>query len=166
LRGRPLARHALERLAPQVSEVLVSANRNLPAYRALGHPLVHDRLADGGPLAGILAAAERARTPLLFVCPGDAPLLPMDLVATLADGLRPGIEVAVPHDGARIQHLFMLVRRDSALTLAGYLDAGGRSVHGWLEARVVAEIPVSGGRGFENVNTAAELARLESDHGW
>lgn len=40
--GRPLARHALERLAPQVGTCLVSANRNAAAYAAFGVPVLAD----------------------------------------------------------------------------------------------------------------------------
>jgi len=38
LRGEPLARHALDRLAPQVGPLMISANRHLHAYAAFGVP--------------------------------------------------------------------------------------------------------------------------------
>ena len=40
LDGRPLAAHALERLAPQVGELMINANRHLETYRGLGPRVV------------------------------------------------------------------------------------------------------------------------------
>ena len=42
--GRPMAAHVLERLAPQVGAVLISANRNLERYAELGCPVLPDTL--------------------------------------------------------------------------------------------------------------------------
>ena len=88
LGGRPMAAHVLERLAPQVGAVLISANRNLERYAELGCPVLPDTL-DGyaGPLAGLQAALAQATTPLLVTAPCDSPFLPADLVARLHDGL-------------------------------------------------------------------------------
>jgi hypothetical protein len=44
--GQPLARHALQRLAPQVGPLLVNANRHLETYRAWGVEVVVDTEAD------------------------------------------------------------------------------------------------------------------------
>jgi len=166
LRGQPLAGHVLARLAPQVAAVVISANRRLNDYAALGFPVVGDRSSDQGPLAGILAAAEAVSTPLLFVCPGDSPFLPRDLVRCLRERLAPGLDAVVPYDGSRSQHLFMLVRRSAALTILPYLDAGGRDVHGWLSDRTRVEVAVVDRQGFVNVNSPSMLARLEADESW
>ena len=42
LRGKPMAAWVLERLAPQVDEVLINANRNADRYAALGRRVVPD----------------------------------------------------------------------------------------------------------------------------
>ena len=53
--GQPLIRHALSVAATQCEQILVSANRNLQAYRALGLTVYSDKLRDfPGPLAGLL----------------------------------------------------------------------------------------------------------------
>ena len=81
--ARPLAQHAVERLAPQVGRVWVSANRNLDAYRGFGvavvadAPLVETPAADtdagfAGPLAGVLAGLDAVVTPYLAAVPCDA----------------------------------------------------------------------------------------------
>jgi len=40
LRGKPMAQWALERLAPQVDEILINCNQNLDAYARFGYRLV------------------------------------------------------------------------------------------------------------------------------
>ena len=52
-RGQPLAMHALQRLQPQVGDVMINANRNIPAYQAFGVPVWPD--ADPQAYAGPLA---------------------------------------------------------------------------------------------------------------
>ena len=89
-RGVPLAMHALLRLAPQVGEVMINANRNLAAYESMGAAVWPDALADyPGPLAGFLAGLEHCTTPYLVTVPCDSPHFPEDLVARLAQ--RAGI---------------------------------------------------------------------------
>ncbi|HEY2187655.1 MAG TPA: molybdenum cofactor guanylyltransferase MobA, partial [Caldimonas sp.] len=86
--GMPLAMHAMLRLAPQVGEVMINANRNLGAYESMGVPVWPDALADyPGPLAGFLAGLEHCMTPCLATVPCDSPRFPEDLVARLAERL-------------------------------------------------------------------------------
>ena len=42
LHRRPLIAWVAERIAPQVSEMFISANRNLDQYRKLGYPVLPD----------------------------------------------------------------------------------------------------------------------------
>jgi molybdopterin-guanine dinucleotide biosynthesis protein A len=162
LGGRPLLAHVLDRLEAQVDQLMISANRNLDAYEGFGQRVVVDRFDDRGPLAGILAAAEIANTDLLFTCPGDSPLLPMDLVSRMAPLLTERVNVVIPNDGERTQHLFMLLRRQDALDIGGYLDSGARSVHGWVESLEHAELSVSEPDVFLNVNTPEDLSGLKT----
>ena len=71
LAGRPMVAHVVERLRPQVMDLVVVANDPAPEFRALGVPVIADppdvqEAAKGegrrlGPLAGILAGMEWAR---------------------------------------------------------------------------------------------------------
>jgi hypothetical protein len=55
--GKPLALHVIDRLAPQVSELLINANQNDERYAAFGHRVVPDAIPGfAGPLAGLHAA--------------------------------------------------------------------------------------------------------------
>ena len=44
LRGRPMVAWVLERLAPQVGEIVINANQNLEAYAQFGHRVVPDAI--------------------------------------------------------------------------------------------------------------------------
>ncbi|PZO64113.1 MAG: molybdopterin-guanine dinucleotide biosynthesis protein MobA [Pseudoxanthomonas suwonensis] len=59
------------RLRPEVDAVLVSANRDLQRYLAHGLTAVPDRHAQLGPLGGLDALADAARTPWLLTVPVD-----------------------------------------------------------------------------------------------
>ncbi len=161
LAGEPLVARVLDRLEAQTSLIVISANRNLEAYRQFGYPVVEDEFADCGPLAGIQAGLAETASQWLFVCPGDAPFLPGDLIEQLRVGLSTGADVVVPHDGRRTQHLFMLLKRSVAEGVGPYLSGGGRSVGGWLRMLEVAEVPVLDPDAFTNVNTREELAQAE-----
>ena len=68
LRGKPMVQWVLERLAPQVDEVLINANQNLDTYAAFGHRVVPDDIADVRDACDLLApVAERLGDSVRFV---------------------------------------------------------------------------------------------------
>lgn len=161
LHGAPLVAHVLERLVPQVGRVIISANRELEGYRALGHDVVTDVEPGLGPLGGLSSVAPHVTTPWLFCCPGDAPRISRHLVARLSETLTDSCVAAYPHDGERPQYLFLLARTAACSSLAGYLGSGGRSVRGWLamngaDTRDLHDLHET----FVNVNTADDLLRI------
>ncbi|MBU6365544.1 MAG: molybdenum cofactor guanylyltransferase [Gemmatimonadetes bacterium] len=162
LRGVPMVAHVAQRLASQVRDVVLVANRSEDAYAALGLRVLRDATPGLGPLGGIAAALAASDAPLLFVCPGDAPLLASGLVARLAAALGPDDLAAYPHDGTRAQPLFLLLRRGAALpALERYLTSGRRAAQGFVEtlgARAVDARDVAAS--FRNVNTPEELEAL------
>ena len=132
--GRPMIRHVLDALEPQVEQILISANRNLEEYRGFGMPVVTDASNDFlGPLAGIASGLAAARTEWVAIVPCDSPLLAADCVDRLASALKEdgSIDIAVAHDGARIQPVFALIRRRLAASLDAYLESGGRKIDQW-----------------------------------
>lgn len=165
-RGRPLVDHALARLAPQVGDMMISANRNASAYAARVPRVLADAGDDfPGPLAGILAGLRAAATPWLAVVPCDSPCLPADLVDRLAQqlGEARGAVVQRRHaDGAlRLEPVYCLLSTSLADDLARYLAEGGRKVEGWLARHatpVLFDRPDDAGA-FANINTPADLDR-------
>src|SRR5713226_3055670 len=85
LNGIPMLEHILVTLRPQVSDVLINANRNIERYANYGHKVVPDMLGDYfGPLAGMASAMQAAGTEYILTVPCDSPLLPSDLAVRLA----------------------------------------------------------------------------------
>lgn len=164
LHGRPFIAHVVERLAPQVGRIIVSANHSRAAFAPYGD-VVADTTAGIGPLGGLQAAIAAVDTPWFFCCPGDAPRLDTTLVARLAASVR-GHEAAVAHDGERRQHLFLLCRTSALTQLHTYLESGKRAVHGFLDLldQVDVRMPEIAAS-FANVNTPEDLAALELREG-
>jgi molybdenum cofactor guanylyltransferase len=170
-RGMPMAMFTLLRLAPQVGEAMINANRNLAAYESFGVPVWPDSLADyAGPLAGFLTGLEKCETPYLVTVPCDTPLFPQDLVARLAEALeREDAEIAMAaarEEGQmRAQPVFSLLRHDLMESLVRFTHGGGRKIDAWTAQHRMVLVPFDrpgdDADAFANANTLAELHRLE-----
>jgi molybdopterin-guanine dinucleotide biosynthesis protein A len=172
LHGEPLALHVLRRLAPQTGPLMISANRHADCYAALGAPFTASVIADTlpdfpGPLAGLLAGLRAARTAFVLSAPCDAPYLPADLAARLADALEAhdAAIATVTTTGAQressIHPVFALLRTSLADDLAAFLEAGERKVRTWYARHTAIEVPFADERAFYNINSLQELANLE-----
>jgi molybdopterin-guanine dinucleotide biosynthesis protein A len=165
LRGRPMAQWVLERLAPQVDEVLINANQNGESYAALGCRVVGDALGSfAGPLAGLQAGLTHAHHELVVTVPCDSPFLPHDLVPRLRDALEgAGADLAVARTGRQPHPVFCLCRRRLLPHLTAYLASGGRKIDAWYAVLQVAEASFDDeADAFTNINTPEELATFES----
>jgi len=160
LHGRPMVAHVLERLAPQVDDVLINANQNLDAYRAFGRPVVPDAIGGfAGPLAGLHAGLGAATRPLALTVPCDSPFLPADLAARLARALGDR-DLAVARTGDQPHPVFSLVRRSVLPHLTAFLAGGGRKIDAWYATLKVVEVPFDDeADAFRNINTRDELER-------
>lgn len=157
--GRPLAAHVVERLAPQVGALLISANRNVDRYAALGAPVVTDRPETesfAGPLAGIRAAFDAIHTPWLAVVPCDTPNIPSDLVERLAAGLGDA-KAAVAVAGARTHGLCCLVHVSLRDSLIESLGRDERRVGDWLASVGARPVEFADARAFANLNESVDL---------
>lgn len=170
--GMPLALATLMRLAPQVGQVLINANRNLGAYESFGVPVWPDVLPDyAGPLAGFLTALEHCETPWLVTVPCDTPMFPLDLVERLAKAAdEQDAEIAMAaareEDGQlRTQPVFCLLRVELLESLVRFTHEGGRKIDKWTAQHKTAVVPFDAPgdppRAFFNANTLAELHELE-----
>lgn len=158
-RGRPLVAHALERLAPQVTSILISANRNREAYAACGYPVIGDDLPDlPGPLAGLAAGLAACRTDWLLCVPCDCPALPGDLALRLLMAARTAeaaMAIATTAEGR--QPIFQLCRHDRLPALQAFLATGERRVGAWCRTQNAIEVLFDDTAAFRNLNTPADL---------
>lgn len=189
LNGRPLVAHVVARIAPQVNELVINANRHREQYALLGYPVVADTLLaepagsaaantaaiasagdaqrSAGPLAGLLAGFAAASHPLVLFAPCDMPALPADLANRLLDALlSANADVAVAATAGNAHHVVLLAKRETQAHLAAYVAGGGRKAGAWhagLKSVVVAFDDEAAA--FANVNTVEELARLAGNQG-
>ncbi len=169
-REKPMIEHVVERLAPQVNELVISANRHLAEYRNLGFTVVSDDLQSQppddryqGPIAGMLAGLEITTTDFAVIVPCDAPLLSQNLVTTLLQHSH-GQQLVLFRDKTRLQPLFGLYHRSLVQALRQYFESGGRKLMAWCESQNPEIIELKDdSTGFTNINTPEELQALETD---
>jgi molybdopterin-guanine dinucleotide biosynthesis protein A len=157
-KGRPLVEWLLAVLAPQVDDIVISANRNLERYAAYGRRVLPDTLPDfPGPLAGVLAAMQAVEADWLLVVPCDTPHLPADLALRLLGAAQlEGVPLAVAADDARTHHSCFIVRTDQRGNLADFLARGERAVRHW-QARLASTAVGFEAAAFANVNQPEDL---------
>ena len=162
-RGKPMVAHAIERLAPQVDELLINANRNSEAYARFGHRVIADEIEGfAGPLAGFERGLAHAAGDLVVTVPCDSPFLPADLVARLRAALeREDAEVAVAQTGDQVHPVFCLMRRGVHASLTRFLASGQRKIDRWYPELRATLVPFDDeADAFRNINTRDELDQL------
>ena len=160
LRGRTMVEWVLERLRPQVAEIIINANQNLESYGRYGHPVVADQIAGfAGPLAGLHAGLKAAANPLVVTVPCDSPFLPADLVSRLGGSLKDH-DLAVAKTGPQPHPVFALMKRQVRESLEAFLASGGRKIDAWYAALKVVEVSFDDeADAFRNINTLEELRK-------
>jgi len=161
--GKPMVTHVIERVLPQVNELLINANREISRYQALGYPVVQDDISGfAGPLAGLHAAIKVSKSPFVLTVPCDCPLLPPDLASRLAQHLvEHQAEIAVARTGSQSHPVFCLCKTSLLSSLENYLSSGERKMDIWQQSVNIAEVSFDDNpRAFSNINTAQELSQL------
>lgn len=176
LAGRPMVAHVVERLRPQVMDLVIVANDPAPEFRGLDVPVIPDppdieeaARREGrrlGPLAGILAGMEWARqhhphSGWIVTAPADVPFLPLDLTVRLCGLMHvPEPDVLMVRHGKRREHTIAVWSVKLAADLRkAILEEGMRRVETFAQRYVFKELIWPGNAApFLNVNTPAELS--------
>ncbi|MDO4640143.1 MAG: molybdenum cofactor guanylyltransferase [Neisseria sp.] len=153
----------IERLNLPAANLAISANRNEALY-AQRAALVFSDLplyAGCGPLAALASASV---TPLaeekwLLVVPCDTPHLPQNMAHRFLAAVEQssGCAAFYASTQARSHYSVMLLGRGLLERAASYLDAGKRSLHGWLEAEHARAVVFPHEADFRNYNTLQDL---------
>ena len=163
-KGEPMISHVMKRLSPQVSKILINANREIATYQTFGLDVISDEISDfAGPLAGLHAGMKAAKTEFLLSVPCDSPLLPEDLAERLMVALaEQKADIAVAKTGVQQHPVFCLCKTSLATDLESYLIAGGRKVDEWQKKHAYVEVSFNDEvPAFANINTPEELKNLE-----
>ncbi|WP_017409125.1 molybdenum cofactor guanylyltransferase MobA [Aeromonas hydrophila] len=163
LAGRPLIDHVLDRLSPQVDEILINANRSQARYQALA-PVIGDDNPDYlGPLAGMQAGLAAARHDWVLFVPCDGPALPRDLMTRFRAALTPATELVVAHDGDWLQPVVALLHKSLLPSLSAALTEGERKIDIWFARHQMAVVSFADQPdAFINLNSPDELAAYEA----
>jgi molybdopterin-guanine dinucleotide biosynthesis protein A len=165
LKGRPMVAHVIARLAHQVDEILVNANRNPERYAQFGHRVIADEIPGyAGPLAGFERGLANASGDLMVTVPCDSPFLPEDLVKRLNAALdADNAQLAVARTGNQPHPVFCLMRTSVAESLRAFLASGQRKIDRWYASLAVTEVDFGDEeQAFRNINTPEELAQYET----
>jgi molybdenum cofactor guanylyltransferase len=173
----PLAKHAIDRLQPQVGKLLINANRNLEIYQIwgseVGAEVVVDGLADfAGPLAGFLVGLQQCKTPFLMTVPCDTPRFPSDLVDRLSGALiQHDADIAMassPDEEGVLRHqpVFCLMKQTLLESLKVFTDADGRKIGAWAAQQKLVRVNFNEAhddpKAFYNANTLQDLLQLSA----
>jgi molybdopterin-guanine dinucleotide biosynthesis protein A len=162
--GIPLIQHVMQGLQTQVDTGLINANRGIDEYAKLGWPVVADLVSDfAGPLAGISAGLDAARTEWVLFVPVDAARPPGDLALKLCTAAKQnGATAAFVCTSDGPMPVCCLLSRSLRDDLRQALANGERSVITWLrQHQAVAVNYEEWPREYWSVNTPEERQRLE-----
>lgn len=166
--GKPLIETAISRLKPQVSTILINANRSITKYSHYGYPVLMDETPDfSGPLAGFSVGLKHCKTPYLLTSPCDSPLLPTDLAEKMAHQLEDNdlelVFASSKEDDGKTwsQPVFCLMKSDLQDSLNAFLSKGDLKIDRWFKELRSGTVVFEDAQAFANVNTPEELAALE-----
>ena len=116
-----------------------------------------------GPLAGFLLGLTHAKHEYVLTVPCDSPLLPLDLVARLLNGLQMAkSDIAVSSSDENTHPVFCLMKKSVLPSLQAYIESGERRVSAWQKSLNYVEVDFSDcSEAFTNLNTFEDLAALE-----
>ena len=171
LAGQSVLARVVARARPQVAALVLNANGDPDRFAAYQLPVVADGVADfAGPLAGVLTGMEWARAnavdcPWIATFPTDAPFLPADLVARLAEACwADDADLACAASAGRRHPVIGLwpVRLADALRRA-LIDEEMRKIDRWTERYklAVVEWPSTPIDPFFNANSPEDLIAAE-----
>lgn len=162
---KPLIMHVIDRLAPQVDEILINANREIDAYKSSGYQVLQDEITDfAGPLAGMQLGLKYASSDYVLTAPCDSPLLPLDLAKRLQTTLiEHHADIAIVISNGNVHPVFCLCKKSVLPILNDYLDHGGKKVREWQQSLNHVYVDCSDcDVAFTNLNTPQDLTDFEA----
>jgi molybdopterin-guanine dinucleotide biosynthesis protein A len=171
LRGDPLVRCVVERVAPAVEEVIVNCRgeQREAIERALSgveNRIAVDPVADRGPVAGIRTGCRATDATWTFVTACDMPFVDSRLACRLFEAVdaATGVDAAVARIGDRLQPLAAVYRTAAVEEAARTaFDRGSGAVMDMLDRLAVITVDESApARAVVDVDTRADLRAVQS----
>lgn len=160
--GQPLLQRIKLRLQPQVRRILLNLAEDSDEYRSFGLDICLDIKPDSGPLVGLASAFQMTNAEQdIFICPCDAPFVPIDLVRCLSAFMaKENADIVCPKYAGEPQPTFALWHRKTAAIVVESVTKGIGGLKALYPELVVATIdwPESEPNPFFNINTPEELS--------
>ena len=179
LYNTPLIQYVIHKIAPQVDELLINANRDITEFEAFGYPVIRDNIKHNGDLIGPLAGFHAGLTTALYeyvlFVPCDMPNLPSNLCECLITQLQlNSAEIAVLKTGNDVIPVVCVCKKTVLPSLIAYINQGNRKVSTWQKSCVYVEVNlpntfsynnngemIDQGGNFTNLNSAQDILDYE-----
>jgi molybdenum cofactor guanylyltransferase len=175
LGGRTILARIIDRLKPQVSDIVINANGDASRFATFGVPVVADSIVGyAGPLAGVHAGLEWVKVNCPGVCHAvtmatDTPFFPTDLVRQLLQASDDSSALRIAKSEAGTHYVVGLWPIRLAAPLEISIKLGERKVGAWTKEHGAIEVffppvDVAGQRvdPFFNINAPEDLAAAEA----
>jgi len=156
-KNKRLIEHVIERMSPQVTDIVISANRNIETYQSLCHEKVTVVVADQaehylGPLSGITACLPHCQNRYVLVVACDMPLLPDNLATKLSSNIAQH-EIIIASVKQRHQ-LVLLIKKSVLPSLQQALNHKQLKLIQWVESQDYCQLAFDEQvQSFANMNT-------------
>jgi molybdopterin-guanine dinucleotide biosynthesis protein A len=157
--GIPIIFHVWKTLRVLFPELILVTNTP-HEFRSIPAKTICDDQAYQGPLGGIATALRHAENNKIFVVACDMPLLDAEQIGTICQ--YPDSPAIIPYQGEKAQYLMSLYSKELLAPMDQYLAQGHSSLKDFFRQHPqVRWVPLSGTSAY-NVNTEADLHRLEA----
>lgn len=132
-KNKPLIEHVIATVKNQCGDIVISANRNIPAYKQFASKIISDTSPTyRGPLAGIAASLPHCKHQNVLVVACDMPALPATLVERLASD-RQDNSICIATVDKRHQ-LAMIINKNLLPSIQRCLDNDQLKLITWVES--------------------------------
>ncbi len=167
--NKPLIKSVIEKIEPQVNNIVISANRNIDHYKKLGYPVVNDSASSQesnkniyqGPMAGIAAALPQCKNEWVFIIACDMPLISDTIVLQLEASLKADHRnnqktIAIAEVNKKFQ-LAMLLNKNLLSSIQLSLKNDQLKLMQWVTSNKIASVSFSTETEFRNINYFKDL---------
>jgi len=175
LGGKTILARIIERLKPQVSDIVINANGDASRFAVFGAPVVADSIVGyAGPLAGVHAGLEwvKANRPgvgHVVTMATDTPFFPSNVVRQLLQASDDSSALRIARSEAGTHYVIGLWPITFAAALEASIKQGERKVGAWTKEHGAIEVffppVVVAGQSvdpFFNINAPEDLAAAEA----
>jgi len=168
-KNKPLIKSVINKIKPQVGNIIISANRNLERYKKFGYPVVSDLAITKkdtgtiyqGPLAGIAAALPSCTHESVFIIACDMPLISDSIVSQLTHKLKnenheKSRNIAIAEVNGKLQ-LAMLLNKNVLPSIERSLKNNHLKLMQWVKSNPMEIIKFSVESEFKNFNYFKDL---------